>query len=193
MLQILEYWTGYYKLQLYFYTLLSKGCSFMAKMDAFRSSTSRRFYSSTSSALCSVPASKTPVTNTYHWSLVVIENETQTQQTKYSVTGIFCSKLDLNTAGEKPSLSVFVKIFFCCARFSFVGLNRTRNFSISPLLLEYDVSQISVQLAEGRYTTLSNIISRVFQRWLIQNYKRCEIFAGINSELSQVSNKVRAL
>ena len=38
----------------------------MAKMDAPRSSTSRRFYSSMSSALCSVPASKTAVTNTYH-------------------------------------------------------------------------------------------------------------------------------
>ena len=37
----------------------------MAKMEAFRSSTSRRFYSSMS---CSVPASTTPVTNTYHWS-----------------------------------------------------------------------------------------------------------------------------
>ena len=37
-----------------------------------------------------------------------IENETQTQQTKRSVTGIFCSNLDLNTAGEKQSLSVFV-------------------------------------------------------------------------------------
>ena len=38
----------------------------------------------------------------------VIENETQTQQTKHSVKGIFCSYLDLNTAGEKQSLSVFV-------------------------------------------------------------------------------------
>ena len=36
-----------------------------------------------------------------------IENKTQTQQTKHSVTfsnsGIFCSNLDLKTAGEKPS------------------------------------------------------------------------------------------
>ena len=38
----------------------------MAKMDAPRSSTSRRFYSSMSSALCPVPASKTAVTNTSH-------------------------------------------------------------------------------------------------------------------------------
>ena len=37
-------------------------------MDAFRSSTSRRFYSSMSLALFSAPASKTPVTNTYYWS-----------------------------------------------------------------------------------------------------------------------------
>ena len=34
----------------YFYALLSKGCSCMAKKDAFRSSTSRTFYSSMSSA-----------------------------------------------------------------------------------------------------------------------------------------------
>ena len=33
------------------------------------------------------------------------ENKTQRQQTKYSVAGIFCSYLDLNTAGEKPSSS----------------------------------------------------------------------------------------
>ena len=51
-----------------FYILLSKGCSCMAKMDAFRSSTSRRFYSSMSSALCCVPASKRAVTNIYHHS-----------------------------------------------------------------------------------------------------------------------------
>ena len=52
----------------YFFTLLSQKSSCMAKMDAFRSSTSRRFYSSMSQALCSVPASKTPVTNIYHLS-----------------------------------------------------------------------------------------------------------------------------
>ena len=40
-----------------------------------------------------------------------IENKTQTQQTKYSITGGFCSSLDLKTAGEKPPLSVFVEIF----------------------------------------------------------------------------------
>ena len=37
----------------YFYTLLSKGYSCIAKMDAFWPSKSRRFYSSMSSALCS--------------------------------------------------------------------------------------------------------------------------------------------
>ena len=41
----------------------------IAKVDALRSSTSRRFYSLMSSALCSLPASKTPVTNTYHLSI----------------------------------------------------------------------------------------------------------------------------
>ena len=39
-----------------------------------------------------------------------LENKTQTQQTKYSVTENFYSNLDLNTAVEKPSLSVFVEI-----------------------------------------------------------------------------------
>ena len=38
----------------------------VAKMDSFRLSTPRRFYSLMSSASCSVPASKTAVTNTYH-------------------------------------------------------------------------------------------------------------------------------
>ena len=37
-------------------------------MDASRSSTSRRFNPSISSALCSVPPSKTAVTSTYHYS-----------------------------------------------------------------------------------------------------------------------------
>ena len=36
------------------------------QMDAFRSSRSRRFYSSLLSVLCSVPTPKTLVTNTYH-------------------------------------------------------------------------------------------------------------------------------
>ena len=43
---------------------------------------------------------------------------------------------------------------------------------VSSLLIEYDVSQLSVELAEGRYTSLSVIISRVFQRCLIPNYKK---------------------
>ena len=57
-----------------------------------------------------------------------IENKTRTQQTKYSKTGVFCSSLDLKTAGEKPPSSAFVEIFVWCTRFSFVGLNRARNF-----------------------------------------------------------------
>ena len=40
-----------------------------------------------------------------------VESKTQTQQAKHSVTGIFCCNLDLNTAGEKLSMSVFVEIF----------------------------------------------------------------------------------
>ena len=42
-----------------------------AKMEAFPSSSERRFYSLKSPALCSVVSvstSKTAVTNTYHWS-----------------------------------------------------------------------------------------------------------------------------
>ena len=57
-----------------------------------------------------------------------IENKAQAQQTKRSVTGVFCSNLDLNTTGEKPSLSLFVEIFVWCSQFSFKGLNRARNF-----------------------------------------------------------------
>ena len=40
-----------------------------------------------------------------------IENTTQTQQAKHSVTGIFCCNLDLNNTGEKLSMSVLVEIF----------------------------------------------------------------------------------
>ena len=40
-----------------------------------------------------------------------IENKTKTQQTNYLVTGVCCSSLDLKTAGEKASQSVFVEIF----------------------------------------------------------------------------------
>ena len=40
-----------------------------------------------------------------------VESKTQTQQAKHSEKGIFCCNLDLNTAGEKPSLSVIVEIF----------------------------------------------------------------------------------
>ena len=50
--------------------------------------------------------------------------------------GIFCSNLDLNTAGEKPSLSVFVEIFVLAT-------------SISYLPLEYDVSQLSIEFVEN--------------------------------------------
>ena len=57
-----------------------------------------------------------------------IEKKTKTQQNKYSVVGVFWSRLDLKTAGDKPLLSVFVEIFVWCTRFSFIGLNRARNF-----------------------------------------------------------------
>ena len=48
-----------------------------------------------------------------------------------SVKGVFCSTLDLNTAGKKPCLSVSVKIFVRCTWFSFVRLNGTLVTSIS--------------------------------------------------------------
>ena len=108
-----------------------------------------------------------------------IENKTQTQQNKYSVTGNFCSYLDLNTAGE--NWIVFISLRRNFRLMHAVLLRR------AELLLEYNVSQLSVELAEGRYTSLSDIISRVFQRWLIQNYKRCERFVSVNWEFSQFS------
>ena len=40
-----------------------------------------------------------------------VENKTRRQLTNHSVAGVLCSNLDLNTAGEKPSLSVLVEIF----------------------------------------------------------------------------------
>ena len=39
------------------------------------------------------------------------ENKTRRQLTNHSVAGVFCSNLDPNTAGEKPSFSVLVEIF----------------------------------------------------------------------------------
>ena len=110
-----------------------------------------------------------------------MENKTQKQQTKHLETEVSFSNLDLNTAREKPpSLSVFVEIFVWFTRFSFVGLNRTRNFHFFFTTWE---------LAEGRYTSLSDIVSRVFQRWKIQNYKR---FARVNGEFSQFSTSSSA-
>ena len=50
--------------------------------------------------------------------------------------GIFCSNLDLKTAGEKPSLPVFVEIFILAT-------------SICSLLLEYDVSQLSIEFVDN--------------------------------------------
>ena len=52
------------------------------------------------------------------------ENKTKTQQTKYLVMGI----LSWTPQARNRLLSVFVEIFVWCARFSFVGLNRTRSF-----------------------------------------------------------------
>ena len=111
-----------------------------------------------------------------------IEYKTQTQQTKHSVAGVFCSNLELDTAGERPCLSVFVEIFVWCTRFSFVGL---KPYSQLPFLFYYLSTMchnFSVELAEGKYTytLLSNIISRVFQNWQLQNYKRNERFIRVN-------------
>ena len=39
-----------------------------------------------------------------------IENKTQPQQTKHLVMGIFCSNLDLNTAGKKGSYTLLSNI-----------------------------------------------------------------------------------
>ena len=44
----------------------------MAKMYAFRLSISRRFYSLMSSALCFIPASKTPVTKTMNSAKIML-------------------------------------------------------------------------------------------------------------------------
>ena len=49
--------------------------------------------------LCQQKRTQLPILNID----IAIENKTQTQQTKHSVTGVFCSDLDLNTAREKPS------------------------------------------------------------------------------------------
>ena len=112
------------------------------------------------------------------------KTKTQTQKTKHSVTRIFCSNLDRNTAGEKPSFSVFVGIFIWCARFSFVGLNRTRNFHFFFTTCVRCITTLGkacwrqIDIATGHY-------SSVFQRWLKQNYKRCERFVSVNWEFLQ--------
>ena len=54
------------------------------------------------------------------------------------------------------------------------------------------VNPSSVELAEDRYVLLSYIISRAFQRCLIQNCKRCGRFASVNREFSQFSTSSAA-
>ena len=54
------------------------------------------------------------------------------------------------------------------------------------------VNPSSVELAEDRYVLLSYIISRAFQRCLIQNCKRCGKFASVNREFSQFSTSSAA-
>ena len=74
--------------------------------------------------------------------------------------GVFRSNLDLNTAGEKPSSSVFVEILVWCTRFPFASWTVHSTF-ISSLLLNYDVSKISVESAEGRNTSLSDYFKSI--------------------------------
>ena len=74
--------------------------------------------------------------------------------------GVFRSNLDLNTAGEKPSSSVFVEILVWCTRFPFASWT-VHSTSISSLLLNYDVSKISVESAEGRNTSLSDYFKSI--------------------------------
>ena len=54
------------------------------------------------------------------------------------------------------------------------------------------VNPSSVELAEDMYVLLSYIISRAFQRCLIQNCKRCGRFASVNREFSQFSTSSAA-
>ena len=54
------------------------------------------------------------------------------------------------------------------------------------------VNPSSVALAEDMYVLLSYIISRAFQRCLIQNCKRCGRFASVNREFSQFSTSSAA-
>ena len=115
-----------------------------------------------------------------------IENKTQTQQTKYSKREFFVLVLTWKLQARNRLRQPSSKSSFDARDSPSLGWTVLAT-SISSLLLEYDVSQLSVELAEGRYTSLSVIISRVFQRWLIQNYKRCERFVRVNWEFSQFS------
>ena len=65
----------------------------------------------------------------------VIENKTQTQQTKHSTTGIFCSNLDLNTAGGRETVVVTL-----CRNFRLMHaflLCRVGPYSQLPFLIYY--------------------------------------------------------
>ena len=113
-----------------------------------------------------------------------VENKTQTQQTKHSLTGSFCSNLDLNTAGEKPSLSVFVKIFVWCTRFSFVGLNRTRNFHFLSTAWVRCITTLGRACWRQLFIAIGHYFENI-STLTIQNYKICERFVGVNGEFSQ--------
>ena len=87
-----------------------------------------------------------------------IENKRQTKQTKHSVTGDFCSNLDLNTAHDQNRLSQSAQ------KSSFDAVLRGRTESSSQLssLLHYLSTRYQNSRYVGRYTSLSGIIQEYF-------------------------------
>ena len=71
-----------------------------------------------------------------------IENKKQTQQTKHAVTGVFHHNLDLNTASEKPSVTLRRNLRFMHA----VLLRRAEpyfQFNSVDIVIGHDFKSIS--------------------------------------------------
>ena len=90
-----------------------------------------------------------------------IENKTQTKQTKHSVTGDFCSNLDLNTAHDQNRLSQSL----WRSSFEAVLLRRAESSLQLPFLLYYlstmyqNSWQSLLKVGIHRYLTLFKSIS----------------------------------
>ena len=117
-----------------------------------------------------------------------IENKTRTKQTKHSVTGAFVLILTwtpCSQARNRPC-QCFLKSSFRCARFSFVGLNRTRNFHF------FFTTWVRCITTHGRACITRKSLLKVGihrYRTLFQEYFNADWYQS----MAHFKNKIRAL